>query len=52
MAALYDRMTECRYVGPLTSFRLDKKPDPWYDVKIMEKGREALEQVNDHLGKY
>lgn len=43
-------MTQCRYLEPLQSFQLDKKPDPWYEVNIMEKGREALEQVNDHLG--
>lgn len=43
-------MTQCRYLEPLSSFQLDKKPDPWYEVNIMEDGRKALEQVNDHLG--
>lgn len=50
LATLHDRMTQCRYLEPLNSFQLDKKPDPWYEVNIMENGRKALEQVNDHLG--
>ncbi|ODN01910.1 Phosphoribosylformylglycinamidine synthase [Orchesella cincta] len=50
LAALHDKMTQCQYVEPLTSFQLDKKPDPWYEVNIMEEGRAALEKVNDHLG--
>jgi len=42
LAALHDRMTQCR---------MDKKPDPWYEVDIVGQGRTALETVNDHLGK-
>lgn len=51
VAALHDRMTECRYLKPLTSFLLDKKPEPWYEVDIVGKGKAALENVNEHLGK-
>lgn len=51
LAALHDRMTQCRYHEPLRSFQLDKRPESWYEVNIMENGREALEQVNDHLGR-
>ncbi len=51
MGALHDKMTECRYVEPLHSFSLDKKPEQWFEVDIMGKGRAALEKVNDRLGK-
>lgn len=44
-------MTQCRYLEPLLSFALDKKPEPWFEVDIMGKGRAALEKVNDRLGK-
>jgi phosphoribosylformylglycinamidine synthase len=50
VAALHDKMTQCRYVQPLTSFAVDVKPNPWYEVNIMKEGRAALEKVNDHLG--
>ena len=51
VGVLHDRMTQCRYLQPLTSFVSDKVPDPWYEVDVLGKGRAALEQVNDHLGK-
>jgi hypothetical protein len=43
-------MTQCRYLEPLASFELDKVPDPWYEVNIVQEGKAALQQVNDHLG--
>jgi phosphoribosylformylglycinamidine synthase len=51
VAVLHDKMTQCRYIAPLTSFATIKKPEHWYEVDIVGKGRAALEQVNDHLGK-
>jgi len=50
VAVLHDKMTQTRYLEPLTTFKLDKVPDPWYEVNILGEGRKALEKVNDHLG--
>ena len=50
VAALHDRMTECRYVKPLESFEISVKPEPVYDVDIMGGGRAALEKANKDLG--
>lgn len=43
-------MTQCRYLTPLTGFVLDKVPEPWFEVNVMEEGRAALEHVNNLLG--
>ncbi|XP_078683172.1 phosphoribosylformylglycinamidine synthase-like [Branchiostoma floridae x Branchiostoma belcheri] len=50
LAALHDRMTECRYTEPVSSFELDVKPDPWYEVDVMSGGKEALMKANTELG--
>ncbi|XP_077983888.1 phosphoribosylformylglycinamidine synthase-like [Glandiceps talaboti] len=50
VASLHDRMTECRYVQPLESFDINVKPEPVYDVNVMEEGRKALEKANKDLG--
>ncbi|CAG7828435.1 unnamed protein product [Allacma fusca] len=50
VAALHDKMTQCRYSEPLSSFQLDKRPESWYEVDIVGEGRAALEKVNSHLG--
>ncbi|KAF4520706.1 hypothetical protein B566_EDAN012493 [Ephemera danica] len=47
---LHDRMTQCRYVKPLSSFELGVTPEPWFRVDVMSKGRQALEEVNSKLG--
>ncbi|XP_071786340.1 phosphoribosylformylglycinamidine synthase-like isoform X2 [Asterias amurensis] len=47
---LHDRMTECRYAEPLESFSIEVRPEPVYDVKVMEEGRSALEKANKELG--
>ncbi|XP_026272194.1 phosphoribosylformylglycinamidine synthase [Frankliniella occidentalis] len=49
-AVLHDKMTECRYDKPLESFNLGVSPAPWFEVDVMGKGREALEEVNSKLG--
>lgn len=46
----YDRMTECPYTERLKSFDSGIKPDPVYEVRIMENGREAIEKINRELG--
>lgn len=47
---LYDNMTECIYQHPITSFTVEIKPQPVYEVDILGKGRAALERVNNDLG--
>ncbi|CAG2063549.1 unnamed protein product, partial [Timema podura] len=49
-SALYDRMTQCRYLSPVDSFQLDIAPQPWYEVDVMGRGRAALQEVDSHLG--
>ena len=48
---LYDSMTECIYQHPITSFTVETKPQPVFEVDILGKGRKALETANDDLGK-
>ena len=52
VTSLHDRMTECRYASPITTFDLDIQPDAVYEVDVMGKGREALEKANLELGKW
>lgn len=47
---LYDGMTECIYQHPITSFTVETKPQPVFEVDILGKGRAALEAANDDLG--
>ena len=49
-AKLHDRMTECRYEKPLTSFKINVQAEKCYEVNVMEEGRAALEKVNRDLG--
>lgn len=46
----YDRMTECPYPAPLTTFETGIKPEPVYEVPLMEKGKAALEEINRRMG--
>uniref|UniRef100_A0A8D8VXN4 Phosphoribosylformylglycinamidine synthase n=1 Tax=Cacopsylla melanoneura TaxID=428564 RepID=A0A8D8VXN4_9HEMI len=48
--SFYDRMTECVYSSPLTTFSHGIKPDPWFYVDVMSKGKVALQEVNQKLG--
>ncbi len=45
-----DRMTQMQYTEPLKSFAIDVKPEGVHDVRILEEGKKALEQINDELG--
>uniref|UniRef100_A0A8C4QRP9 Phosphoribosylformylglycinamidine synthase n=1 Tax=Eptatretus burgeri TaxID=7764 RepID=A0A8C4QRP9_EPTBU len=47
---LYDRMTQSIYQEPLTSFELDIKAVPTFDVDVLGRGRAALEEANRELG--
>ncbi len=47
---IHDRMTECLYPAPLNSFETDIKPEPVYEVPLIEEGRAALERINRQMG--
>lgn len=46
----YDRMTECPYPEPLNSFETGIKPEPHYEVPLLEEGKAALEKINRRMG--
>ncbi|XP_058807082.1 phosphoribosylformylglycinamidine synthase [Phymastichus coffea] len=48
--ALHDKMTECRYLKPIETFDHGFRPEEWFEVDILKKGRKALEDVNVKLG--
>ena len=43
-------MTEEVYPSPLRTFLADVTPAPVYTVPLLEKGRTALEEINEELG--
>jgi phosphoribosylformylglycinamidine synthase len=45
IAGHHDRMTECLYPDPLTSFETGVSPEKVHEVPLMEKGPEALEEI-------
>lgn len=47
---LHDRMTEERYMSPVSSFEIGVTPKSVEFVKIMEEGRSALETINREKG--
>lgn len=47
---LHDGMTECIYQHPITSFTVETKPQPVFEVDILGGGRAALEAANEELG--
>ncbi|XP_011156621.1 phosphoribosylformylglycinamidine synthase isoform X2 [Solenopsis invicta] len=47
---LGDRMTECRYIKPIETFDHGFRPEKWFEVDVIKKGRKALEEVNQKLG--
>jgi phosphoribosylformylglycinamidine synthase len=50
LEAVHDRMTECRYPEPLSTFAVGAEPDPVFEVPVIEEGRSALERINRELG--
>ncbi len=50
LASIHDRMTECPYPEPLTSFSVGVDPRPVTEVPVLEEGRAALEKINAKLG--
>nr|XP_027124043.1 probable phosphoribosylformylglycinamidine synthase, chloroplastic/mitochondrial [Coffea arabica] len=49
-AMVHDRMTECVYAQKLTSFETNVVPEEVRHIPVMEKGREALEEINEQMG--
>uniref|UniRef100_UPI00358ECE87 phosphoribosylformylglycinamidine synthase isoform X3 n=1 Tax=Myxine glutinosa TaxID=7769 RepID=UPI00358ECE87 len=47
---LCDRMTQCIYQEPLTSFKLEVEAVPTFDIDVLGRGRAALEEANRELG--
>lgn len=47
---VYDRMTECPYPDRLKSFETGIMPEPVRIVPVIEKGKDALYELNGRLG--
>ncbi|KAF8011879.1 hypothetical protein BT93_I0110 [Corymbia citriodora subsp. variegata] len=47
---VHDRMTECVYAQRLTSFETSVVPEEVRYIPVMEKGRKALEEINEQMG--
>lgn len=50
LSLVHDRMTECPYPAPLTTFETGVKPEPVRIVPLLEEGRAALEKINREIG--
>jgi phosphoribosylformylglycinamidine synthase len=50
IAEHHDRMTECLYPAPLDSFDTGLKPEPVFTVPLLERGVDALRDLNRSLG--
>ena len=50
LALIHDRMTECPYPEPLASFESDAKPEPVFEIPLIQEGRRALEKINRAMG--
>ncbi|RVW49327.1 putative phosphoribosylformylglycinamidine synthase, chloroplastic/mitochondrial [Vitis vinifera] len=49
-AMVHDRMTECVYTQKLPSFETSVVPEEVRYVPVMERGRKALEDINEEMG--
>ena len=47
---IHDRMTECEYASPLSSFESGAEPEPVSEVPLIQEGTAALEHINTTLG--
>lgn len=50
VTAAYDRMTECPYPKPLTTFATDLEPEKMKNIPLLEQGIESLRKANKDLG--
>ncbi len=46
----FDRMTECPYPEPLTTFETGIKPEPVFEISLIEEGKSAIEKINKEMG--
>ncbi|XP_064949960.1 probable phosphoribosylformylglycinamidine synthase, chloroplastic/mitochondrial [Musa acuminata AAA Group] len=49
-AIVHDRMTECVYSKRLVTFHSSAVPEPVTVIPVIERGREALEEINLKMG--
>jgi phosphoribosylformylglycinamidine synthase len=47
---IHDKMTECPYHAPITTFETGIKPEPVYIVPLFERGKDALRKINSDMG--
>ncbi len=47
---IHDRMTECLYPGPLTTFETGVRPESRQNMPVIEDGEQALARINRELG--
>ena len=50
LALVHDRMTECPYPEPLTTFETGITPEPAFEIPLIQEGRAALERINREMG--
>lgn len=50
LSLIHDRMTECYYPEPLSTFESGIKPEPTLEVPVLQEGRSALERLNLEAG--
>ncbi len=50
LSEVHDRMTECPYPHPLSTFETGIKPEPHQTVPLIEEGIQALQAINAELG--
>ncbi len=43
-------MTEQSYSVPIETFDHGLKPEPWYEVQVLEQGADAIKRINENLG--
>lgn len=50
VAALHDRMTEQRYIEPISSFELAVRQQGWREIDVLNQGTAALAALSQELG--
>ena len=50
VSQMHDRMTEQRYTKPIESFDLPITKDDWIEIDVINRGKEALEEISGQLG--
>ena len=50
LSEVHDRMTECPYPKPLSTFETGIRPEPFRTVPLIEEGIPALREINETLG--